>query len=83
MKATMATTDHITTSQPLLQQGLPDFAAFFASILTAILLLFRAIVKRTKPSNLQPQMQIEKVNIYYFLLIYFVLINSLMNKFCD
>ncbi|ESW29842.1 hypothetical protein PHAVU_002G103300 [Phaseolus vulgaris] len=60
MKATMATTDHITTSQPLLQQGLPDFAAFFASILTAILLLFRAIVKRTKPSNLQPQMQIEK-----------------------
>ncbi|KAK7368348.1 hypothetical protein VNO80_10373 [Phaseolus coccineus] len=60
MKATMATTDHITTSQPMLQQGLSDLAAFFASILTAILLLFRAIVNRTKPSNLQPQMQIEK-----------------------
>jgi len=62
MKATMATTDPITTSQPMLQQGLSHLAAFFASIRCAILVLFRATVKRKKPSNLQPQMQIEKVN---------------------
>ncbi|QCD82589.1 uncharacterized protein LOC114177551 [Vigna unguiculata] len=60
MRATMATTEHTTTSQPMLQQRLSDFAAFFASILTAILVLFWSIVKRKKPSNLQPQMQIEK-----------------------
>jgi len=68
MRATMATTEHTTTSQPMLQQRLSDFAAFFASILTAILVLFWSIVKRKKPSNLQPQMQIEKVCVYILLL---------------
>ncbi|CAJ1939754.1 unnamed protein product [Sphenostylis stenocarpa] len=60
MKATIATTDHKTTSQPMLQQGLSHLAAFFASIHSAFLLLFLTVVKKKKPSSLQPQMQIEK-----------------------
>lgn len=69
MKATMATIEHTTTSQPMLQQRLSDLAAFLASILSAILVLFRAIVKRKKLSNLQPQMQIEKVCMYSFVFV--------------
>ncbi|KAL2344603.1 hypothetical protein Fmac_005888 [Flemingia macrophylla] len=59
VKATMATTHNITTSQPVVQQGLSHLAALIASIHSAILVLLRAIVKR-KPRNLQPQILIER-----------------------
>lgn len=61
VKATMATTDHITTSKPVVQQFFSDIASLIASIhRNAILFLLRTSVKR-KPRNLQPQMLIERV----------------------
>nr|KYP72428.1 hypothetical protein KK1_005016 [Cajanus cajan] len=59
VKATMAITEHITTSQPVIQQGLSDLAALIATIRNAFLLLLRAVVKR-KLRNLTPQILIER-----------------------
>ncbi|KAK7362411.1 hypothetical protein VNO77_04522 [Canavalia gladiata] len=62
VKASMATTDHITTSQPqpgVHQRFLELLAALIATIRNAILVLLRAALN-TKPWNLQPQMLIEK-----------------------
>ncbi|KAG4906424.1 hypothetical protein AAZX31_20G025600 [Glycine max] len=59
VKATIATTNHITTSKPVIQQGLSDLATLIASIRNAVLVFLRTFVKR-KPRNLRPQMLIEK-----------------------
>lgn len=59
VKASVATT-HVTTSQPVVRQGLLDLAAFITSIRNAMLVLLRTSVKR-KLRNLQPQMLIERV----------------------
>ncbi|XP_052723816.1 uncharacterized protein LOC108321328 isoform X1 [Vigna angularis] len=80
MKATMATTEHTTTSQPILQQRLSELAAFLASILSAILVLFRAIVKRKKLSHLQLQMQIEKAIIDCRFFTLFAIAGSLLGS---
>jgi len=63
VKATIATTNHITTSKPVIQQGLSDLATLIASIRNAVLVFLRTFVKR-KPRNLRPQMLIEKVRLY-------------------
>ncbi|XP_027348574.1 uncharacterized protein LOC113860118 [Abrus precatorius] len=59
LKASMATTDQITSSQPVVPQGLSDLAALLASIRNAIFVLLRSALK-SKPWNLHPQMLIEK-----------------------
>ncbi|TKY58923.1 hypothetical protein E2542_SST15998 [Spatholobus suberectus] len=79
VKATMATTDPITTSQPVVQQGLSDLASLMASIRNAILVLLRAIIKR-KPCNLQPQMLIERAIIDCRFLTLFAVAGSLLGS---
>ena len=61
VKASMAATDHITTSQPVgIRQGLSNLAALMASIRNAKLVFLQDAVKR-RTWNLQPQMLIERV----------------------
>ncbi|XP_019420542.1 PREDICTED: uncharacterized protein LOC109330717 isoform X1 [Lupinus angustifolius] len=59
VKASMVTTNHLTTSQPLVRQGLLDLVAFITRIRNAMLIFLRASMKR-KQWNLQPQRLIEK-----------------------
>ncbi|XP_061367999.1 uncharacterized protein LOC133311013 [Gastrolobium bilobum] len=59
VKASLAATDHISTSKPVVRQGLLDIAVFIASIRNAMLVLLRVAVKR-KRWNLHPQMLIER-----------------------
>ncbi|KAE9607353.1 hypothetical protein Lal_00026861 [Lupinus albus] len=59
VKASMAITNHLTTSQPLVRQGLSDLVAFITRIRNAMLIFLKASIKR-KQWNLQPQMLIEK-----------------------
>ncbi|CAL0331241.1 unnamed protein product [Lupinus luteus] len=59
VKASMAITNHLTTSQPLVRQGLLDLVAFITRNRNAMLIFLKASIKR-KQWNLQPQMLIQR-----------------------
>ncbi|XP_019445918.1 PREDICTED: uncharacterized protein LOC109349537 [Lupinus angustifolius] len=60
VKASMAITHHITTSQPEVRQGLLDLAAFLKRVRNAMLIFLRASIKRKRWNLFKPQMLIER-----------------------
>lgn len=63
IQASVATINHITTSEPVvIGKWLIGLAAFIARVRNAMLVLLRrSVVRRVKKWNLQPQMLIETV----------------------
>ncbi|KAF1873200.1 hypothetical protein Lal_00016338 [Lupinus albus] len=60
VKSSMAITHHLTTSQPLVHQGLLDLAAFLTRVRNAMFIFLRAYIKRKRWNSFQPQMLIER-----------------------